>query len=73
MPPGQILDESERCMTLYHVLCEWERIPFGLTGTTHAFQTFVNDCLEGLSNHSCLAYLNEVLLYTLAKQNHHNL
>jgi hypothetical protein len=39
-------------------------MPFGLTNAPAAFQHFINDVLRDLLDHTCLAYLDDILIYS---------
>jgi hypothetical protein len=39
-------------------------MPFGLSGAPSSFQTFINDVLRPYLNIFCLAYLDDVIVYS---------
>ena len=44
-------------------LYEWIWIPYGLTNTPPCFQRYINVTLEGVRDLTCLAYLEDILVY----------
>ena len=39
-------------------------MPFGLTNAPATFQAYINRALRGLVDHSCVVYLDDILIYT---------
>ena len=45
-------------------------IPFGLTNMLADFQHFINDALYPFLDHFCMAYLDDILIYSATLEEH---
>ena len=51
-------------------LYEWIRIPYGIINAQSGFQRFINNCLQNLMDKVCMAYLDDVLVYSKTFEGH---
>ena len=49
---------------------EYMVMPFGLTNAPATFQAYINKSLAGLLDHFCVAYLDDVLIYSNSPEEH---
>jgi cell fate regulator YaaT (PSP1 superfamily) len=45
-------------------------MPFGLTNAFATFQAYINEALEGLLNVICVAYLDDICIYSESEEEH---
>jgi hypothetical protein len=45
-------------------------MPFGLTNAPATFQSCINEALRGLSNHYCISYMNDTLIFSQTEEEH---
>jgi hypothetical protein len=46
-------------------------MPFGLANAPATFQAYMNECLSGLVDEICVVYLDDILIYSPDKAQHH--
>ena len=49
---------------------KWKVMPFGLTGGPASWQRFINDLLWEYLNDFCIAYLDDILIYSTSMKEH---
>ena len=67
------IHEGSRAFTAFSTpwsLYEWIRIPYGITNAPPGFQRFINNCLQNLMAKVCMAYLDDVLVYSKTFEGH---
>ena len=45
-------------------------MPFGLTNAPATFQAYVNEALKGLLDQFCVAYMDDILIYSTTREEH---
>jgi hypothetical protein len=50
---------------------EYTVVPFGLTNVLATFQSYINQVLRGLVDGFCVVYLNDILIFSKSKEEHH--
>ena len=49
---------------------EYTVMPFGLTNAPATFQAYINDALKGLLDNICIAYMDDILIYSRSEKEH---
>ena len=49
---------------------EYQVMPFGLTNAPATFQAYINKCLGGLVDITCVVYLDDILIYSEKEEDH---
>jgi len=63
-------DEWKTAFRTRYDLYEYNVLPFGLTNEPSSFQNFINDTLHDFLNVFCIAYMNDILIYSNSKKEH---
>ena len=45
-------------------------MPFGLANAPLSFQNFINNILHGMLDEFCIAYIDNILIYSNSKKEH---
>ena len=67
------VSESSKPVTAFETpwgLCEWNRIPFGLTGAPGRFQKYMNEILNDNRDRFCIPYLDDIIIYSSTFEGH---
>jgi hypothetical protein len=49
---------------------EYLVMPFGLTNAPATFQSYINEVLKGLLDDICVAYMNDIMIYSTTREEH---
>jgi len=63
-------DEWKIAFRTRYGLYEYNVLPFGLTNGSSSFQNFINDTLHDFLNVFCIAYMDDILIYSNSKKKH---
>jgi len=63
-------DEWKIAFRTRYDLYEYNVLLFGLTNESSSFQNFINDTLHDFLNVFCIAYMNDILIYSNSKKEH---
>jgi len=63
-------DEWKIAFRTRYDLYEYNVLLFGLTNEPSSFQNFINDTLHDFLNVFCIAYMNDILIYSNSKKEH---
>jgi hypothetical protein len=63
-------DEWKTAFKIRYGHFEYKMMPFGLANTPATFQAYINKALAGLIDINCVAYLNNILIYSINRAEH---
>ncbi len=63
-------DEWKIAFWTHYDLYEYNILLFELTNELSSFQNFINDILHDFLNIFCIAYMNDILIYSNSKKKH---
>ena len=49
---------------------EYLVMPFGLTNAPATFQSYINEALKGLTDYCCIAYMDDILIFSKTEEEH---
>ena len=65
--------EPDKAVTAFSTLrghWQWKTMPMGLTNAPATFQRLANLIMAGLTWHSCLVYLDDIIIYSKTFEDH---
>ena len=63
-------DKWKIAFQTFYDLYEYNVLLFELTNESSSFQNFINDTLHDFLNIFCIAYMNDILIYSNSKKKH---
>ena len=65
-------DEWKTAFCTWYGLYKWLVTPFGFTGALATFQRYINRTLQGYLDEFCIAYIDDVLIYSNGSLSDHH-
>ena len=68
--PVKTVDVEKTAFITHVGLYEMIKMPFGLCNEPSTYQRLMSGVLQGLIGHICLAYLDDVIVFSMKRSNH---